>query len=89
MTSAPLSEEELLFIQKECRKECEAYKTLEQSNNLSENDHRLWLNAIKEWNDIQEELRKLRETEKTAQEWVLVEPEKDDDWIVVDSDQQQ
>ena len=80
----PPTEEDLLFIQQECRERCEAYPALEKSDSLTEKDHRLWLKAIKEWNDIQAELKVLREDAKTAQEWVVVEQEKEDDWVVVD-----
>ena len=84
----PLTEDELIFIQKECRDKCEAYAALEKANNLSTSDPTQWLKCIKEWNSIQVELKAIRDTEQTAQqeqsEWVVFEQEKDDDWIVVD-----
>ena len=78
-----LTEGELLFIQRECGERCKAFAALEKLDSLTKDDHRLWLLAIKEWNDIQAELNALREDAKVAQEWVVVEQEKDDDWVVV------
>ena len=84
-----LTEGELIFIQRELCDRCRAFAELEKSDALTNNDHRLWLLAIREYNEIQKELDNLRQEAKTTQEWVLVEQGKEDDWVVVNQQNQQ